>query len=80
MDAERQRLLQSIVALSGMPIGLRQPICRRQYSSANSWREYTSTTAFITASKKTPKKIATRNDGFSGFAGPGTPFRTGQMS
>ncbi|MDG4881722.1 hypothetical protein [Mesorhizobium sp. WSM4884] len=31
-------------------------------------------------SQKTPKKIATRNDGFSGFAEPGTAFRTGQMS
>jgi hypothetical protein len=37
-------------------------------------------TAFITALKKTPKKIATRNDGFSGFVEPGTPFRTGQMN
>ncbi|WP_292458277.1 hypothetical protein, partial [Mesorhizobium sp.] len=50
--------------------GCRRPVRRRQYSSANSWREYTCTIAFITAPKKTPKKIATRNDGFSGFVEP----------
>ena len=36
-------------------------------------------TALIIGPKKTPKKIATRNDGFSGFAAPATAFRTGQM-
>jgi hypothetical protein len=62
------------------PIGLRQPVGRRQYSSAKSGGKYTCATAFITALKKTPKKIATRNDGFSGFTAPATPFRTGQMN
>jgi hypothetical protein len=63
-----------------MPVGPRRHISQRQYSFRNSWREYTRTTAFITAPKKTPKKIATRNDGFSGFVDPATPFPTGQVN
>jgi hypothetical protein len=80
MDAERQHVLQPIVAVNRQLVTTFADASAGINAVCTLLSKYTRATAFITSPKKTPKKIATRNDGFSGFTAPGTPFRTGKMS